>query len=338
MKTLLLGGGFVGSHIVRVLVEHGIDVVVMGRVSPANGITYPEGTERVVADFTDGASLRKALAGCDAVVHAGAYYPVFSLQGMSQEQRAVGELRSVLSACSDAGITKFVLVSSPMVLSAEEKAFRTSTYHHIKRALHNEVTAWTAKGFPGIIVIPGACFGPGDAKPTTGRLILEIASGRMKFFLGGVMNAVDVRDVAFGVAGALMKADVGTCYQLGNWNCTIAEFTAEVARVAGVPAPRLKVPYMPTRTLALAAEWLQFHAGARRPFLPCTGLDQAHYGSQLDSSRAEHDLDFTGRPIATTIHDTIEYFHTVGYLRRPSQDSTDLKRNKTSFDMVREGV
>ncbi len=319
MKTLLLGNGFVGSSVVRTLLDSEREIVVLGRVSKGPAAGGMSGVERVVGDFNDGGTLRRVLAGCDVVIHTGAYYPLFSVGCAAQARQAISELRSVLAACADAGISRFVFVSSPMVLAVPEESFRLSAYHYIKRMLHDEVGEWIGRGFPGTIVIPGGCFGPGDAKPTAGRLILEIASRRLRFYLAGIMNAVDVRDVANALACIVTKAEVSPCYQLGNWNCTVAEFAAEVARLAGVPAPAIRVPYQPTRTIARAAEWIQFHAGAKRPFLPCAGLDQAHFGAHLDSSLAVRDLGFRVRPIAATIQDTLDYFRGVGYLRRFSR-------------------
>ncbi len=326
MKTLLLGNGFVGSNIVSALLNSEIEVVAMGRASAGPEAGRKKGVERVVGDFNDRCVLRRALTGCDVVIHTGAYYPLFSVGCEAQSRQAIRELRSVLEACSDAGISRFVFISSPMVLAGPEKSFRSCAYHHIKRMLHNEVQEWMGKGFPGVLVIPGACFGPGDTKPTTGRLILEIASRRLKFYLEGIMNVVDVRDVANALVCIATKADASPYYQLGNWNCTVHEFVAEVARHAGVPAPAIRIPYEPTRTIAQAAEWIQFHAGAKRPFLPCAGLDQAHYGAHLDSSLAARELGFWVRPIATTIDDTLDYFKAVGYLRSSSPHPTRAAR------------
>jgi dihydroflavonol-4-reductase len=266
-------------------------------------------------NFADAATLRRALRGCDSVIHTGAYYPVYSLRRAEQARQALSELRAVLSGAAGAGIGAFIFTSSPIVLVGNEDAFRASTYHHIKRRLHEEVLGWIGKGFPGIVVIPGACFGPGDLKPTTGRAILEIANGRLPFTIDGVMNAVDMRDAARAYVNILLNHAAGPVYQLGCWNCTMEEFASEVARIAGVPAPPYRPAYRPLRTAAAALEWVQYHLGADAPLLPCSGLDQVHYGAHLDSSLAIRELGFTTRPMSATIGDTLRYFHAMGRLR-----------------------
>ncbi|MGA2623425.1 MAG: NAD-dependent epimerase/dehydratase family protein [Bacteroidota bacterium] len=317
MKTLVLGGsGFVGSWLVHELLERNVQVVVVSRSPAGNTDMAHPGVEYVCGDFNDGSLIRKALAGCSIAIHAGGYYPVFSGHRVQQGRHAIRELRSVLAACFESGVRRFIFTSSPMVLVKDNAAFRISTYHYIKRLIHDEVVDWIGKGIPGVLVIPGACFGPGDRKPTTGRVILEIARRRPKFMLEGKMNAVDVRDVAKAYMSILDKAAIGSCYQLGNWNCTFSEFAGLVASIAGVSPPRLSLPYPPVNRIALVAEWIQLHAGARRPVLPDAGLNQIHFGTHLDSAAAIRDFGFDVRPIEVTIRETIEYFLQNGYFTK----------------------
>jgi uncharacterized protein YbjT (DUF2867 family) len=66
-------GGFIGSRLVRALVQQGVHVRCTSRKS---GTTMPSGVETVVADLLDPLSLEKALAGVDT-----AYYLVHSMAG-----------------------------------------------------------------------------------------------------------------------------------------------------------------------------------------------------------------------------------------------------------------
>jgi len=67
MRVLVTGGsGFVGSHSVKALVEHGHDVRLLVR-SPGKA---PGDVAHVVGDVTDRDAVHRALEGCDAVLHA----------------------------------------------------------------------------------------------------------------------------------------------------------------------------------------------------------------------------------------------------------------------------
>jgi dTDP-L-rhamnose 4-epimerase len=77
MKTLVTGGaGFIGSHLVRSLLECGDDVVVLDSLEPqVHGDFAPDvpaGAELIVADVNEQEAADLALRGVDRVVHLAA--------------------------------------------------------------------------------------------------------------------------------------------------------------------------------------------------------------------------------------------------------------------------
>jgi dTDP-L-rhamnose 4-epimerase len=77
MKTLVTGGaGFIGSHLVRWLVELGDEVVVLDSLEPQvhEGVTppLPEEVRLLTADVGDAKMVDAALEGVDRVVHLAA--------------------------------------------------------------------------------------------------------------------------------------------------------------------------------------------------------------------------------------------------------------------------
>ncbi|MFM8371794.1 MAG: NAD-dependent epimerase/dehydratase family protein, partial [Bacteroidota bacterium] len=74
MKKILVTGpdGLLGSHIVRLLLEEGYRVRVL--VFPGSVSRTLDGlpVERANGNILDTDSLREAMTGCDAVIHAAA--------------------------------------------------------------------------------------------------------------------------------------------------------------------------------------------------------------------------------------------------------------------------
>jgi dihydroflavonol-4-reductase len=109
VKKLVIGAsGFVGSHVVRQLVERGDDVrVLLRRTSSTQGIDDLH-VERQYGDIVDDAALRAAMAGCDdvfyCVVDARAWLrdpaPLFATN--------VDGLRHVLDAAVGADVRRFL--------------------------------------------------------------------------------------------------------------------------------------------------------------------------------------------------------------------------------------
>ena len=77
MKRVLVtgGAGFIGSHVVDLLLEAGIDVVVLDNLAPEVHPVpphVPDGVRLVTGDVTDPAAWHAALDGVDAVCHQAA--------------------------------------------------------------------------------------------------------------------------------------------------------------------------------------------------------------------------------------------------------------------------
>ena len=104
---LVTGGtGFVGPKIVHALRAAGKDVRALVR-SPGGGAAL--GVELVQGDVTDAASLRRAVEGCDAVVHLVAII----LGKPADFERVMAQgTRDLVAAARDAGVRRFVLMSA----------------------------------------------------------------------------------------------------------------------------------------------------------------------------------------------------------------------------------
>lgn len=132
MKVLVTGGaGFIGSNVVRLLVEQSHSVRVLDNLStgyPANLVGIP-GVEFMVGDIRDDRILGEATRGVEAIVHmAASVGNIRSLQDpvKDSEVNVLGTLR-LLEAARKAGIKKVVYSSSaaiygePRYLPVDEK-------------------------------------------------------------------------------------------------------------------------------------------------------------------------------------------------------------------------
>lgn len=313
MKVLILGGsGFIGSWILKELISRKLKVNILSR----KNVDIPESHSCKVfyGDCGNKEDIENAIEGCDTIFHAASYYPVYSVKKYEQYNKAVQQLDTVIEASKKHGIKRFVFISTPTVLSPTKESLEASTYCFIKYHLHRRMEEEIDKGFPGIIIIPGGCFGPGDRKVITGRVILEIVSRRLRVMVNGIMNVVDVRDVARGTVDAALKAEAGSCYQLGNWNCTFYEFAKIVTEIADLPPIKYKLPYIMCKNISRLLELLQYYSFGGNPVFPEVGLDLIHFGSYIDPGKAIKELKFTTLPVEKTIYDSIEWYRVNNYL------------------------
>ncbi|MFT4201033.1 NAD-dependent epimerase/dehydratase family protein [Gordonia sp. (in: high G+C Gram-positive bacteria)] len=205
--------GFVGGWTARALAERGHDLRFLvrnpdklHRATTALGIDG----DVVVGDITDAATVRRALDGCEAVVHTAAEV---ALQGADEAaERALVErnlegARNVIGGATTAGAASIVHVSSCVVLwppgstvlrdpraPLEESV---GVYGHAKTAVERYVRGLQDGGAPISITYPVGVIGPG-----IDGYVGEAGEGMHTLLRAGVvgrtagLTLVDVRDLA----------------------------------------------------------------------------------------------------------------------------------------------
>jgi dihydroflavonol-4-reductase len=174
------------------------------------------------------------------------------------------------------------------------------------------------KKLPVVIVNPTAPVGPRDVKPTpTGRIILDFLNRKLPAYLETGLNWVHVRDVAIGHILAAEKGRVGERYILGNarGNWTMQEMLATLEEIAGIPAPKTKIPHWIALTAAHADEAISKLTG-KPPRAPLAGVRMARYKMWFNPAKAIRELDLPQTPPKQALADAVEWFRTYGYVKK----------------------
>lgn len=223
MLVLVTGGtGFVGSHVARQLQDAGHTVRLLVRSTEKAsawfeklGVAVPD---LVTGDITDADSLKTALGGCNAVVHAAAGTPM----GSTREQLFavnVGGTRNVVECALQQGITRIVCVSSITAIFNEDGAKVTPDappapsnmpYGQSKVDAELFLRELQGKGEPISIVYPGGVVGPDDPSLSDSMRALQhrINSG-FRIFGDGGMQQIDVRDLAAFICSLVTEGGTG---------------------------------------------------------------------------------------------------------------------------------
>lgn len=323
MEVLATGcTGFIGGHVVQALVADGHDVRCLARP----GSTRPElpaGATWVEGDVRSDADLRAAVAGCEAVVHAAAYYALWGRDpGVFYEVNVEGT-RRVLEAARATGVRRVVYTSSvscvgeapPGGLADEDTPVSprdlVGDYKRSKWEAEQVALEFARQGLDVVTVLPASTIGPGDARPTpTGRIIRDFLEGRMPRFIDTPMSFVDVRDVAAGHVLALHRGRSGRRYILTNreGNVGLGEFLQLVAAVAGVPPPRGRVPYWVAWMAGAVSTFVADHVTHREPAVPLNGVKMSMHHMQFDPRRAVEELGLPQTPLRDTVRDAVAWF------------------------------
>ena len=332
MRAIVIGAtGFIGANVARALLSAGHEVrATRRRSSDLSAIEDLQGRlELVEGDILDPDSIRRALDGRHWLFHTAGYYPTVSLDLAAALEKGVRGMRNVLeAAAATPGLERVVYTSSLSTVGpprdpgrrlADERDYyvpgsAAGAYHEVKWALESEAYRYAAQGLATVVVNPSICFGPHDVKPTSGRLILELARGRLPAFVDGEINAVDVRDVAAGHVAAAERGRPGERYILGNENVRVRDLVFRIARLSGVEPPRTVVPAGAAHAFAYATELAARYVTGRPPFLPLENVDIIRHARFLDPSRARRELGLPQTPIERGIEDALVWFRARGRL------------------------
>jgi dihydroflavonol-4-reductase len=331
MAVLVTGGtGFVGSRLVRKLLDRGETVRCLVRKSSPQGNLEGLTVEQVVGDLQDAASLERAVSGCRVVYHVAADYRLWSRDPQELYRNNVDGTRNLLDASHRAGCERTVYCSSVGALgipkggaSGNETTPVTldDMIGHYKRSkflAEQEALKAAERGVAVVIVNPSTPVGPNDIKPTeTGRIITRFLNDQMPAYLDTGLNLVDVDDVAEGHILAAERGKIGEKYILGNRNMTLREILETLSRLTGKPAPRGKIPY----GMALGVAHInQFFSGTllgREPGVPVEGVRMAGKLMFFDASKAVKELGLPQTPVDDALGRAIRWFVDHGYVKKP---------------------
>src|SRR5208283_4069285 len=325
-KTSLVTGanGFLGCHVVRALIARGDRVRALARetadISALRGIDC----DIVRGDVRDLASLRNATKGCDEVYHVAADYRLWVVDHAPMYAINVEGTRNVIAAAHEAGVSRIVHTSTvgalgiphggsgredtPVTVDAMVGAYKRSKF------LAERVAEDAARaGAPVVTVNPSTPIGPLDYKPTpTGRMIVDFLNRRMPAYLDTGLNLVAVEDCARGHLLAAERGRIGEKYILGGENLSLAELFTRLARLSGMPAPKMRIPYAVAYGFALGAEAFARTVTRRAPRASLTEVRMARKRMFFDSSKARAELGYSPGPIDAALVAAIEFFRSKG--------------------------
>ena len=328
MKVLVIGAtGQLGANLVRALLEKGDQVRVFLRSTSKSFTLDGLDVERLPGDLNDLESLRKACNGVQIVYQTASYYPRESIPVAEAKQQALTQTKNLLQAVRSASVARLVFTSTlttigfPNIsgqLATEERQFFTkftnNPYLIAKAAMEEEVLASARSGLPAVVVVPTVFFGPYDQKPTSGTQILMIVKRQMPGYIEGPVNVIDVRDVAVAMIRAAEWGRTGERYIVGNWNTTQKELNELIARVAGVSAPIVPVPFRVAQLGTKVGEWASRKILHKPPPLPAFFVEVLEHMQHYDCSKAMSELDYPRSSVETAIQDAVEWFKENGYV------------------------
>ncbi len=248
-RVLVTGGsGFIGSHVVDRLLEHGLEPRILD-LEPSR--YHRNGSvETCLGSINDHEACVRAMTGCDAVVHLAAVADVDKLDADpsgAEEINTRGTL-TVLRAAAEAGVKRFVYASSIWVYSDcqeptvdEDSSIAAPQHFYTATKLAGELYCRAYAERAGVewsILRFGIPYGP-RARPTTviAAFTDKAVAGDPLTIAGDGLQTrrfVYVEDLAEGVVLTVRSRRAGRIYNLaGAEDVTILEVAEAVRDAVG---------------------------------------------------------------------------------------------------------
>jgi dihydroflavonol-4-reductase len=330
MRVFVTGGtGFVGSAVVRHLLESGHQVRAL--VRPQSDRRMLEGlpVERVTGDLSDETALAGWMAGCEWVFHVAALYSYWGHSWEDFNRANVEGTRHILEAARQARVERVVYTSSIAALGlnkdrspADEStpsslADMITPYKRSKFLAEDIARQYAQDGLPVVIVNPSTPIGIGDHKPTpTGQIIVDYLKGRMFGYVDTGLNIIDVADAAAGHLLAAEKGRVGERYILGGENLTLKQVLDLLAQVSGLPEVRLRIPHFVALSWSYLDVLFSRLIPGRVPAATPEKVRLSYRYEFFNPARAVNELGLPQTPARTALGKAVEWYRANGYVTK----------------------
>ena len=326
-KALVMGAsGFLGSHVVKELVAAGRDVRIMVRSSSDTRAIDHLNVERVIGDVTDKNAMVSAMEGCSSVFYCIVDTRAWLRDPAPLYKTNVDGLRRAMDVALASKIKRFVFTSTYGTIglnasgvSTEKDVFnwwdRAPDYIRCRVQAENLFMEYCQdKGLPGVACCVGNTYGADDYVPTPhGKLVKDVARGRMGFYWDGGGPVVGISDAARALLLAEQKGTVGERYIVAERWLDYEELFACAAKAAGVEPPKLRIPLFILYTMAGIADFTSFFT-RKDNRLSVASIRCSTLLPNVDSSKARNELGWTPQPIESSVEEAVKF-----YLSGPAQ-------------------
>lgn len=308
-KVLVTGaGGFLGSYIVRDLLERGYEVYSFSRKTYKNledlGVIQRQGD---LARYDD---VERALEGMDAVIHSASQVGMWGRYEDFYKTNVTGT-DNIIHACHKHHIKKCVYTSTPSVAFGEQSLCGVdesvdyperylSMYAETKAIAEKKMLLANNGMLSTVAIRPHLIFGPGDLNLVP-RVLEAARAGKLKI-VGDGENLVDVTYVENASLAHVMALEklspdspiAGKAYFLGQGPIKLWDFTNELLKRSKMPPITKKVPFKVAYNIGFLIEMGLKLVGKYDIHPPMTRfvamqLGKSHYYSHKN---LEHDLGF----------------------------------------------
>lgn len=253
-KSVLITGatGLLGKQILLELLAHDYTIYALKRADS----TIPLKTEKIhwleLKSIQDN-FFQQIPEQIDFVIHAGAMVSYKKSDKEKIFKINMDWTHNLATQAKKAGVKKFIFISSISALGKNSSNYKIdentpksedeflSNYGKSKRKAEAILWALSKEGLPIIILNPSVIIGPAKRYQSSTQLFGYVADQK-PFYTSGIINYIDVRDVAEIVIQSLESNIYNEQFILNAGSISYQDFFGTIAEKLKVKAPKIGVP------------------------------------------------------------------------------------------------
>jgi 3beta-hydroxy-delta5-steroid dehydrogenase/steroid delta-isomerase len=318
LGTCLVTGaaGFLGSHLVRGLLDEGYSVRALIRNTPLE-LEHPN-LEIVRGEVEDADRMTEVCEGIDTVFHTAAHLALLGGKAAPAAYRQaaydanVGGVENLIAACVAQGVSRFVHTSSIDVCFNSEEDLEMDEHTpyatnmsclYTETKIEGEKLALAANGKGSLLTTvmrPDGIYGPGNSvmldeifeQLTKGLLVVTIG------FPGALHDHIYVDSLVHAeilAAKHLVPGNpvCGKAYFVtDNHRLPLFEFVRPLVEGLGYKMPRFDIPYGPVLLFARLWQYLHFRIGLPTPLFTPHEIRKLSISHCATSTEAKRDFGY----------------------------------------------
>jgi dihydroflavonol-4-reductase len=321
-KVLVTGAtGFVGSYLLRYLVEQGYSNIRAGRRpdSPMDLVaTVKDKVEWVELDILDMAQMEDAMQGVELIFHCAAVVSFDSRDSALLYKVNKKGTENLVNMALESGVEKLLHISSVATLGRDpkgklihertkwERADMQTDYAKSKYLAEMEAWRGWAEGLEVVVVNPSTILGSGRWDTGT-SIFFRLAWNEFSWFAGGSAGFVDVRDVARLSIRAMEEGTSGERFVLCAENWSYKKLMDHIASALGrSKATRQMQDWM--KGLVWRWEWFVAWLHGSRPAITRELTQKVTMEYAYDNAKSVEFFNYTYLPVKDTIQSVASQF------------------------------
>jgi len=278
-------------------------------------------------NILDQKSLEAEMEGCEYVIHTAAISAVWPRRSEKTRQVIFDGTRNVMEIADKLGIRRMIHIGTansfspgpkedPGTEESEFDGWKFGVDYIISKYLTQQMLLdrYEWQNFPVIIINPTFMIGPYDSEPTSGKMLVELISGKLFAYSGGGRNFVCSVDVAVAAVNALKQGRLGQCYVAGHENLEYGEFFKKACNACEKEFNMIKVPGFLVLCFGLINSVLARITG-KPPQLSYSMARLSRISHYFSSAKAIRELNMPQTPIEQGIKSSVSWFRSNGYLK-----------------------